>query len=202
MTKLQITFIHELGHHIANELNYRLFHFDRRTKSIHLYPSEHGNFFDGKTISRNANKDYYLPENTPLEYIRSFYGCLFESLLRDINIDKCLCGYITPLDIKVNLCKGRADYYQMASISMRPEVKNRFEWWRYLTNDYFKLMKNKIGVFKTVFHLNVLDFISNKDNDRHKIDLNRLNLVIEPFLINHQKDFKMAVEKLKFLASQ
>jgi len=81
-------------------------------------------------------------------------------------------------------------------------VKNRFEWWRYLTGDYFNLMKDKIGVFKTVFHLNVLDFILEQDNRFYKIDIDRLNLVIEPFLIIHQKDFKMAVEELRLLSRQ
>ena len=123
-------------------------------------------------------------------------------MFRKIEIGKCLCETASKSDIDNNLCKGRADYHQMAQMSKLRNVKNRFEWWRYLTVDFFKLMKDKIGVFETVFHLNVSDFALEQDNGYYKIDLDRLNPVIESFLTNHQNDFKMAVEKLRYLTSQ
>lgn len=199
MNKLQITFIHELGHHIANELNAKVFGFDRTTESILLYPSSHGNFFDGETKTANTIVDHYEPENTPLEYIRIFYGCLFESLFRQIEIGKCLCESASKSDINNNLCKGRADYQQMAQMSIIRNVNNRFEWYRYLTVEYFKFMKENINDFRSVFHLNVFDFILEQESNYYKIDLDRLNPLIQPFLINHQNDFKMAVERLRFL---
>lgn len=199
MEKIQITFIHEIGHHVANELNRNIFDFDRTTKSIMLYPSEIGNFFDGRTISSNSMQNSYHPENSPYEYIRSFYGCFFESLFRKIDIGKCLCGQVTPEDISNNLCKGRADYYQMAEISMRPEINQRFEWWRYLTVDYFNLMKLKETAFKYIFGLNFSDFVLKENNSKYEIDLKLLNKKIETFLIEHRSDFEMAVNQLKLL---
>ncbi|MFS4494565.1 hypothetical protein [Maribacter sp. 2308TA10-17] len=197
--KLQITFIHETGHHIANELNYRVFKFNRKTESIFLYPSNSGDFFDGQIKVANNNAEHYHPENTSLEYIRIFYGCLFECLYREIEISKCLCEVAKPSDIKECLCKGRVDYHDMAHITMSRNIKNRFDWWRYLTVEYFSLMKNNLDLFQTVFELKVQDFILKQNNDYVEINLDQLNIALEPFLIDHKKDFEMAVENLKKL---
>lgn len=202
MDNLQIIFIHEIGHHIANELNARVFSFNRRTESILLYPSNHGDFFDGKTKIANTNTDFYQVENTVLEYIRTFYGCLFECLFRQIEISKCLCEVATESDVIDNLCKGRVDYHQMAQMTMTRKVKNRFDWWRYLTVEYFTLMKNKVNEFDGIFELKPLDYILKEENSSYEIDIDRLNVVLEPFFITHQKDFKKAVEDLRELNSK
>ncbi|BFP43215.1 hypothetical protein FGF1_40600 [Flavobacteriaceae bacterium GF1] len=196
MNNAQVTFIHELGHHVANELSYHLFDYNGKTLSISLYPSKHGNFFDGKTVCSNPIKDAHSKENYPIEYVRMYYGCLFECLYREIKIEKCLCSMATQSDLKANLCTGRHDYYQMYDISIKPEVKNRFSWWRYLTVEYFNLMKTKKDEFGDIFQLRVQDLAAKTDIESWEIDVCELNIRIESFLSKHKNDYTLAVKKL------
>ena len=197
--KAQVAFIHELGHHVSNKLNKTIFGYDRPTESITIYPSKYGDFFDGMTKSSNTTPNSYKAEYTPLEYLRAYYGCLFEGLFRSIDINECLCSKITPSIISSGLCKGRADYYQMSHLALRVEIKNKFLWWDFLTKNYFSLMKSKIKSFAEIFKLNFSDYILQEVNYKYYINLDVLDMDIENFLIIHKQDYIMAINELRKL---
>ena len=92
---LQRVFIHELGHFIAAELSYTYLNYDRRIEIMELYKRGNTDFYDGRTSTSLATLDSYNPENSANEYLQLFYGCLFETLHREIDINDCLCSKVS-----------------------------------------------------------------------------------------------------------
>tara|TARA_R110002049_G_scaffold247412_1_gene421574 strand:- start:233 stop:853 length:621 start_codon:yes stop_codon:yes gene_type:complete len=199
MNDLQRVFIHEIGHFVAAELNYVIFNYDRRTEQFNLTPRVGTKFYNGLVHNSKATKDSYSIKTCANEYVQSFYGCLFEVLYRDIELDKCLRISVSKDDHLIhNYGNGKIDAMQIFGIGQRKEIKEFSKlWYDYISKEFYKEMKSISNHFELVFNLDVKDFIlkeySNKSFD---IDIIKLLKSLGGFLELHRPIFFNLINKL------
>ncbi len=203
MNDLQRAFIHEMGHFIAAELNYKLCNYDRRIDEFKLYLRDNSTIlYDGYVRTKNVViSDRFNHEIIANYFGNAVYGCLFESLYRKIDLDQCLCDISIEENLLQNFGNGQDDYYEIF-IRLRlveNELKSVFDKWRsYLFDDYFNQLhelKNR-NHFKSVFSLDVNDYILKKRYNEYLIDIDKLKLELNEFLEFHKPFFEQFLERL------
>src|SRR5690606_11943361 len=110
-TPLEIVFFHEVGHYVAQQLNYKIFH----TGEVHqiiierVFPNGTEDYM-GQTISKIPDGE--SPEtplkNLPEKIAEMIYGCYFQSLFLKEDLDKCF-------DYKNPTCRGSRDVSYLSS---------------------------------------------------------------------------------------
>tara|TARA_R110000765_G_scaffold128003_2_gene226101 strand:- start:188 stop:802 length:615 start_codon:yes stop_codon:yes gene_type:complete len=195
----QRAFIHELGHFIASELNFRIYKYDRRIEEFIISPRKGSEFSDGEVKTSKATALSYDPYNTAKEYVKTFYGCLFEILYRKIQINECLCSRIIDEFLILNYGNGLLDYQQMGNIASRPEInKYKKEWFSYITKNQIENIKNN-PEFERIFELKYENYILTNENDFCYIDIEKLIPDVENFINSHSKFYKNLVETLEHI---
>jgi len=202
MSDLQRVFIHEIGHLVAAELNYRLYNYDRRIEKLTLYPRNSTAFFNGEVYTSKANKDKYFVETCANEYVQTFYGCLFEVIYRKLELNKCLCYRFTKEKnvehLKENLYNGVADAHQLNYIGARKELNKISSLWHDYTHDiYITEMNSLVNHFDMVFEMDINDFILEKlEYNGYSINIEKLVSSLNSFLDLHSPFYKSLLEKL------
>ncbi len=205
MNDLQRVFIHETGHLVAAELNYRLYDYDRRIERLNLYPRKGSTYFNGEVYTSKANIGKYSIETCANEYVQIFYGCLFEVIYRNLDLDKCLCYRFSKEKLKEhledNLYNGVADAKQLNYIGVREELNKISSLWHDYTHDvYLKKMSSIKTHFDIVFKMNVNDFILEKPEfHRYSINIKKLLTTLNNFLDLHAPYYKSLLEKLYYI---
>lgn len=203
MNDLQRAFIHEVGHFVAAELNFRLFNYDRRIDEfvIHLRNNS-SNLYDGYVTTNKTPNSNQIDHNIIVNYYTNIaYGCVFESLYRKDRLNKCLCDVSIKDNLQFNFGNGQNDYHELNRLRIiRLLSRSVFEECeKYLFEEYFEnmieLRDNKH--FDRVFNLDVEDFILNSHSQRRFIiDIEKLSESLNEFLELHQPYFLNLVNNL------
>lgn len=201
---LQRVFIHELGHFVAAEISFLYFDYDRRIEKMELYKRGKTDFYDGYTNTTKATSNSYNPDNSANEYVQLFYGCLFETLYRQIKIDECLSSNVTIAENnRSNIGNGRADDQFMLRLSYRPEViKFRFKWYDFIKNEFWEKVNSQREKLTSFFNLNVLEYATEYDADRYSIDVDRLRVDVIKLIPILKDDFIYAINELKKIQNE
>lgn len=192
-------FIHELGHFIALELNFRLYNYDRRAIGLKIEPRINTKFYNGSISTDKATTGSYNPINSAKEYAQTFYGCLFESLYRNIDIKSCLKSSVSKTDYLVNnIGNGKVDALHLYSISIRPELKDvGKKWFNYATENFYPLIKNNVSHFKTIFDLSPENYIVSKQYNQTTFDINKLRNATIFFVLEHSDVYDSFIKSLE-----
>ncbi len=196
---LQRVFIHEMGHLVAGELNYRLFNYDRRIEEFKIVPRIGTKFYNGSVYDSKAKKGSYSVNTCANEYVQLFYGCLFEVLFRNITLDKCLCTSVSRENHLVhNYGNGKVDGNYINYIGIREEIKEFASvWYDKISVVFFEEMKSLDNHFEKAFILEVNDYILNENNNSFLIDITKLLDSLNVFLDLHEPYFHSIVNNLK-----
>lgn len=196
---LQRVFIHELGHFVSSELNYKIYKYDRRANEIIIAPRLNTDFYNGSISTNKATPYSYLPEFSAKEYVNIFYGCLFESIYRSIDISKCLkCSVTREEHLIENIGNGKIDALHLFGISNRSEIKHKSSlWYSHVTKVYFPSMQQRRSLFQAFFDLDVRKFIKKEYSNRIEINIENLTIYTSEFIDQHQSIYKQLIEDLE-----
>lgn len=201
---LQRAFIHEIGHLVAAELNYSLFNYDRRIDLFKLKLRDGSSmFYDGAVKTNNVPKSNRFNLGEVANYYTNLvYGCLFESLQREINLKQCLCEISIKENLEKNIGNGHSDFREICRVKIiESEIKSVIDKWDiYVFNDYYNEMRElKINNhFDSIFYLDPTDFILNqKSSKEQSIDIGKVKIAVNDFLKLHKPYFKSFLEKLQ-----
>lgn len=197
---LQRVFIHEMGHFVAGELNYRLFNYDRRIEEFKIVPRIGTKFYNGSVYDSKSKKDSYSVNTSANEYVQLFYGCLFEVLFRNIALNKCLCTSVSRENHSINnFGNGKVDANYIFYIGIRKEIKEfASTWYEFISGDFFEEMKSLNNHFEKAFIFDVNDYILKEFNhNSYLIDVTKLLESLSVFLEFHEPYFYSLVNKLQ-----
>lgn len=183
MNDLHRVFWHELGHFVAQELNYR-FYKGPGTKEIIIYRSPNNyDFFEGKTIvNREDDKEYIPPIECFTFYLASsVYGCIFQAYFRNETLDDCFVEH------------GKGDSEQWGKIICRYGFNGYQPDLFACEKKYFNKLKENGGLDE-LKDINPDDYLVNDGNDNYHINIDELKKVIDKFISSHVKVYETLVQ--------
>lgn len=175
---IQKVFIHELGHFIANLINYKHSQLSK-PETIHFYPCEEDNTeLCGHLVVEKPEgyKDEIAPKERLAEYIgKTVMGCVFQSYFLNVSLEKCLysngssdCG-----GIHTAKNKNAMSFQQMQGLSK--------------LEDTFVIILKNAKALEFVYDLDPSQFIQEpKTNGQWDVNMTKLSdfladINLEPF---------------------
>ncbi len=192
---LNRVFFHELGHFIAQELNYKIYNVAQGTEEIWIKPlilNKDIDYIAGTKVKKP--KGYILKKDKriidfPIHFIGNVvYGCIIQTLYLKRNekykFEDCF-GFPNK--------NGSDDVSNFASTNNYFNSKKRREVINFIKNNYIQELENQKRHMDKLFSLNVIDFL----NDNYTIKLNELRIVLKDFMSEHEKNYSYFIEKIK-----
>lgn len=179
-------FFHEVGHFIANEINYSKYRY-RGNNGLTIYPCE-GNCdkMCGETIRHSLESGRKL--DIALELSSLFYGCLLENYLYGTEIDACLSH-------RGNGCHDANDRAGLLS-GMKLADFSRIE------NEFLHKVEQK-KPFEVLRQLIPSEYFSNAEeitqagNFRYVVDIHKLKRSIKGLVDSHFELYAELVDAYK-----
>lgn len=171
-------FIHELGHFLANLINYKHSQLSK-PETIHFYPCEEDETdLCGHLVVEKPEgyKDEIAPKERLAEYIgKTVMGCVFQSYFHNVNLEKCLYtnGSMDSNGILTAKNKHAMSVQQMQRLSK--------------LEDTFVIILKNAKALEFVYDLDPLQFIQEpKNNEQWDVNMNKLSdfiagINLEPF---------------------
>jgi len=175
----QRTFIHEVGHFVARELNKRLFKVGNGVEEIFILKVNNiqKTNIGGGTKARipdlyNHNEVVDIPE-----YIAVLvYGCLFQILATKVRFDQCFCLERGSYGLK--------DAEQFSALAKYLSGSKRKEIFDYFDKTYISLLLDNYQHLRQVLDMKFENFII-EDEQLYKIDLLKLESHLADFFTSH-----------------
>ncbi|SRX75010.1 hypothetical protein [Aequorivita antarctica] len=193
-TNLEIVFFHEVGHLVAQQLNSKLFGTGEVEEILLIEYNISGvqNFL-GKTISKvPQGKSQNTPLiNLPEKIAELIYGCYFQSLYLNQELNKCF-------DCYNQFVKGKQDCDDLvAALTMfKVPIETRKRLYPYLLVEYFEFLQSHKNDFKEVLQENPKNFLF-FTTDGYRVDIGELQIKLQKFFIDHEKTYKNFVQEIK-----
>lgn len=191
--KLTRVFIHEIGHYVARELNFKLYNIGDGVERIFIKTHNLSNTIDysGETT---AKKPEGHVDNDKIENIAEFtaviiYGCLFQTLYLKSKLEFDFRDCFSPDDS----ANGQCDFIEFRSMEKYISSHKRKEMVEYSESEYLnQLFKDQSHINK-ILNLKLLIYLKKENND-FTIKLDLLNKDLADFMTEHEKYY---IEYLK-----
>ncbi|MBS9774434.1 MAG: hypothetical protein KGV59_04670 [Tenacibaculum sp.] len=180
-------FFHEIGHFIAQELNYKLFKVGLGTEKIWIESKRFSNKIDYCGGVRPKKPVDYVDDGEirkPIHYISNIiYGCIIQTLYlkskEDYKFHDCF-------DYRDD-ANGKSDVEHFASTGKYFDGKIRKKVIEFIKNIYISRLENDKNHLKKLFLLEPTKFIITSKTRRKELDLNLLRESMSDFLVEHEE---------------
>ena len=192
----QRTFIHEVGHFVARELNKKIYNIGNGVEQIFITGDESLM----KSIKGLGGTVPKKPENliendevkNPIELTTVLlYGCLFQSIYTNTKFDNCF-------NIQSN-ASGKKDVEHFISLEKYFNGKKRRTIVDFFCYNYFEELSLSPNHFNEINQLNYQDYILEKNDGDYIIDIENLNKDLKNFLSIHEEPYKKLIEKISYI---
>ncbi|GIZ09322.1 hypothetical protein [Flavobacterium sp. UMI-01] len=194
----QRTFIHEIGHFIARELNKDVFKIGLGVDEIYITGNE--NFFTSKNGAGGTKpkkpKDFiennivYNPDELVAVLL---YGCLFQSIYYKTKFNDCFTIQ--------NYASGKKDAEHFSSLEKYISGQKRKRIVEYLDDEYINVLNSCPEHFELINKLHYEDFILCIRDGDYIIDIEKLRNELKPFSEEHASYYKQLIDRIKIINS-
>nr|WP_315172212.1 hypothetical protein [uncultured Flavobacterium sp.] len=184
----QRTFIHEIGHFVARELNLNLYKVGYGVEKIYISAKDNLTYGSGGTVPiKPKNYNNSDPVKNPVELCAVLiYGCLFQSLYLNTEFNFCF-------QVQDN-ANGKIDAEHF--ISLEKNSKKRGLMIDFVAKEFIELINSEPSHFEIIKKLNFENYIASVNlKGDYIINLDKLKIDLIPFLEEHSKFYKKLVIK-------
>ncbi len=190
----QRTFIHEIGHFIARELNKSIFKIGLGVEEIYITGKE--NLFSSKKGSggtKPKKQNEYFDDKivyNPEEFVAVLlYGCLFQSIYFKTGFNDCFAMQ--------DYANGARDAQEFISLQKYISGKKRKMIIEYFSIEYIDDLKSNSEHFKIINRLKYEDFVLCIRDGDYIIDVEKLRNELIEFFIVHELYYKKLIHEIK-----
>lgn len=192
MNDLHRAFFHELGHFVAQELNWKYFN-GTGTESIDLYPCDgYSNIYCGEiepTKPPNYSEDQYRV--VPLEKLAQFlamnvYGCIFQSYFLRDSLGSCFA----PQE------NGGKDYAASRGQIDLNRLLSAFSQFYQVCEDHFAMLRQS-HIIDVFIKLSPEDFLESRGGGNYSVNLEKLRKSISLDISNHLPHYEKFTTELQ-----
>lgn len=189
----QRTFIHEIGHFTARELNKSIFKIGLGVEEIYITGKENlsstKNGGGTKPKKPNGNLDEDIVYNPEELVAVLLYGCLFQSICFKTEYNDCF--------IIQDYASGKKDAEHFNSLQKYINGKRRKMIVEYFSVEYINNLKSNSEHFDVLNKLKYEDFVLCIKDGNYIIDVEKLRNELREFFEVHQSYYKKLIEEIK-----
>ncbi|MBO0329844.1 hypothetical protein [[Muricauda] lutisoli] len=193
---LKRVFIHEVGHFIARELNYKHYKIGLGTEQIYIEPCRLPDTTDYSGGATAIKPKGYIENGevqNPTEYMAVIlYGCVLQTLYLKSKED---IGFRTCFNIG-NLANGKLDALEFRAMEEYCTGPKRKKIVEFIEKEYLSNLFTDQNHLKKLFELDPLKFIDNR-NDKLYVNLPLLKQSLEEFMTEHLEYYSVFVKTIK-----
>lgn len=186
-------FFHEVGHFVAREINHMLYG-STSTKKITIFPNQiHNHLYEGDTkihLSVDGNENKPPARQALAAYLASStYGCFFQAYFLNTELKKCFND------------NGADDLQKWYGSLMHNDADFLNSDIAEIDRKYFEELKANQELSE-IMHLNVNGYLDEESGNTYFVNIEKLRVDINNFILKHQATYKTLIEKYEEVFSQ
>ncbi|EIJ38786.1 hypothetical protein JoomaDRAFT_1779 [Galbibacter orientalis DSM 19592] len=188
---LETVFFHELGHFVANKLINELYNIFEIEEVLLIQKYTNEVDYEGQTKRKIPLGKADTPlKNMPERLCSLIYGCYFQTIYQDTNINMC---FNQSSDFK-----GCQDYLDFAEClrMFKIESKTKRDLLAYLTVEYYGNLKEGDSLSKSLFEIDPRNYLVEIQGG-YKFDIIKLENNIQSHIKQHRPTFAQCISRIK-----